>query len=327
MNKTPTAAFLAMLALTASLQARAENIANVSVSFSGLSYELIDLDLDDGIDPFITFTGGKFHFVATDDYYAERPYQSQSGTLFSAAAGQDDMQFSHVKFGAGTMVASASIDGNSVVDASVPLDPEGWTGRPLVSAKYADVVNSYIEEAVLGRPSFYFYELPDATPWSSFTLSPNTRLVVKTGVQTDLFVNFDALGQGALRDAVQQGLVDAEVSASGALELGFYDETGTELELFGYGPSVAQVFDTNGVRATGSLAPDNIIQEAFETELAFVNDSSNVKNGGIYARLQANASLGLGVAAVPEPGTYALMGLGLVGLSFVTRQRRSRQGH
>ena len=327
MNKRSTAASLAMLALTASFQLRAENIASVSVSFSGLSYELIDLDLDDGIDPSITFTGGKFHFLATDDYYAERPYQSLPGTLFSAATGQDDMRFSQVGFGAGGLVASALIDGNAVVDVSVPLDPEGSTGRPLVVATYAEVVNSYIEEAVLDRPNFYFYGLPSATPWSSFTLTPNTRLVVKARVQTDLLVNFDALGEGALRDAVQQGLVDAEVSASGGIELGFYDEAGTELDLLGYGPSVGQILDMDGVRFTESTTSGNTIQDAFETELSFVNDSANAKNGGIYARLQANASLGLGVAAVPEPSTYALMGLGLVGLAAVARKGRLNKPH
>jgi PEP-CTERM motif len=325
MKKNLLTLSLSIMALTAVHQARAENIASLSLGFNALRYELIDLDANDGITPSITFTDGQFHFLATDDYLAGDARQSLAGTLFGSATGQADSQNSHVSFGGGSMRASTAMDSDKVADLATPLPSDGWTARSLVAATYADVVNSYGQEVMLSRPDFEV--LPAGATLSSFTLSPQTRLVVKAQAFVDAQVNLDALGAGALRQGVQQGLIDAELGVGGLLELGLYDAQGDEVDALAYGPALGQILDQNGVRFGDHMISTNVIQDSAELEFSFVNDSAQTKDGAIYARVEASTALGLGTVAVPEPGSWALMALGLAGMCplALARQRKKQQ--
>jgi hypothetical protein len=151
-------------------------------------------------------------------------------------------------------------------------------------------------------------------------LSPNTKLVIKGSMNFDMHSNIDAVGDGLLRQGVQQGLFDAEVSTSAVSEIYVYDETGKQLDLAGMGEWVGQVLSPDGVSTVSSLGTD-LNNYASDFELNFTNDTALSKTGGIWARVQATSVAGLGTLDVPEPGTWALMALGFVGVAAAIRKQ------
>jgi len=104
----------------------------------------------------------------------------------------------------------------------------------------------------------------------------------------------------------------------------FYQETQfPELAALGMSNSGQVVRGSNSNGIFENPVFDQVSQ--FSTRMA-LNNVSNQKlpartTYDLYARVMIYAQ------PVPEPSTYALMGLGLVGLSVVARQRRAKQAH
>jgi PEP-CTERM motif len=73
---------------------------------------------------------------------------------------------------------------------------------------------------------------------------------------------------------------------------------------------------------TLTLVNDQDVEKSFQVGFLSVNDLFTVVSG----RGSSENGFEL-VRDIPEPSTYALMGLGLVGLSVVARQRRAKQAH
>jgi hypothetical protein len=111
----------------------------------------------------------------------------------------------------------------------------------------------------------------------------------------------------------------------------FYQETQfPELAALGMSNSgqVVRGSNSNDIRIDANGIFENPVFDQvsqFSTRMA-LNNVSNQKlpartTYDLYARVMIYAQ------PVPEPSTYALMGLGLVGLSVVARQRRAKQAH
>jgi hypothetical protein len=100
----------------------------------------------------------------------------------------------------------------------------------------------------------------------------------------------------------------------------------------------SSAFNTPTITTVGSLGVDSLKANGFEIlgngqAYAALNvDDSSLATGIYSINLGTGAATligtyngtlsGLTVSAVPEPGTYAMMGLGLLGLSLLRRRRQ-----
>jgi PEP-CTERM motif len=341
MNILQRAAFVCLTTAWVN-QVAAAPVVNSTVSLTELSFSLVDLDPNDGIAPSILFTDGRYQAGASDDYYAGTQFQQATGSVFSVVSGQASSMRSLALFGNGTLSASSLVDSEQTTDVISRAPSDGAERVPVVFTS-STASNYYGSDADL-PPYVLQHTSPEVFPMSSFTLTANTQLVVKGKVNFDLHANLAPLDSSELLTAARQGRLEAEFATGGSAEFYLLDQEGNPVDAFGMGEWAGQVVNRSGVVNISSLGTD--LDNYTETfELSFMNQTPDAKSGGIWANVMSSSVLALSpqalpapttlrissfsrqLQAVPEPSTYALMGLGLVGLSVVARQRRARQPH
>jgi hypothetical protein len=316
MGKLPHSILL-VAAAAASMSAHAGAITG-SASLTGLSYHLVDLDPNDGIAPWITFDGsgyvGAGSAIITVDALNNQvtnadPHIS-SGSIFSSTASSYQSPNGAVSFTYGPTGASSAVDisGASLGQLNGAAQPL-YTVSGLAGTDYG---------------SQYLPDFGASVPMSgdfSFTLSPNTALVIDGQVQASISVDLAQIPQGSsMQQDIQAGLYTAHAMGIIGAGAGFvsanYEILSSQVTML----MVGQDLDASGVQWSGLPSSDSSALTPFE--LTFTNDGIDAKKGGFVAGAGAMGGVSFEAVPVPEPGTWALMGLGLAGLMAISRQRR-----
>jgi hypothetical protein len=291
--------------------AHADNSTLVSVqaSISGFSYKLIDLDTNDGIDPSISFnTSGIVRIIPN---YSYDQYEIYTNTISpNTPITQTDPSATATASSDGWK-ASASLDQSTLLNG---FDPSSKTFQ---SFSYS----IYSESGVASTN----YEL-----FNGITLGANTAIVI-TGVGS-ISGSLDSDKLNSILnniDGVQNSY--SSLSMYAALNVSL---TATSAES-------GSIIINNNSSSTFDMSPAWDAGNQYDATRAFLVSYSNYSQSAV----DLGFSAGVGVStyasawidlsdpstlppvisppAIPEPSTYALMGLGLVGITLASRRRRA----
>jgi hypothetical protein len=290
-------------------------IASTYAGVNNLRYELIDLNPNDGITPGITFNSSVTVASSNDNGVEDTLYTNSLLPL--------------------TSITRVSHDGM----ASVQITPNSLSARTDIRLNQLlpdGVANgNYSANADMSLSMTNPDGMPEDYPWpwtfGKVTITPNTALVLKGDAQLG-----SSLDGTAIQAQLQPGqyLSLSNFSSGPSIVLGFlkndsvYSEKGAvgggamhvdalDLEYIGY-PTVGQ--------GTGQTSDSVSVNTPFEVSLVNLHDTP--LDGQLVMSLgnvsSPNLTIdGVPIDPIPEPATYALMGLGLVGITLV-RRRQSR---
>jgi hypothetical protein len=247
---------------------------SASATLSNFRIELIDLQPDDQIDPYVTFQnfqGGTFVSAETGVMDAHGVFQRTT-----------DLHMGGSIFGAGL---SASTMGSSTASASIAGSPLA-TGASVSASASSNLAGYYAASTVM---------LGDGTDSVSFTLSPETRMVIS----------------GDASATVSSTLDDDYADAWASVFLSLTDYTGGGQ--LSFANATAEQGSTHG-NAPFSSVDDRHLAVSFE------NGGSDAVDGIFFGSVDTSTSDIGPPSAVPEPATGALM-LAAVGLLACMRRR------
>jgi len=237
------------------------------------------------------------------------------------------------------VLASSSSFANIVLNNDATASPEVLFAAFDAGAGVGFVLDTNIAWSTLTTGYTPFsYDLDNSAAWGSFTAAVAAAGAASTGIQWGVYsgksgstVALDSgvlLGNGSNTTSpaitaaglspVRTNINNMAVAANslGASDTGVYIATNTIAPLVtSVGDFSARTgFDTTQHYVSGVAASENLFKYAITPTLGNVLvGSAGVDAGNV-----------LTVAAVPEPGTYALMFAGLFAMGAVVRRRNSR---
>jgi hypothetical protein len=288
------------LALGVSNQVQAAPISTGSAWISNLSYHLEDLDPNDGVTPWVQFHGvgvsagyfteqeGSHHITLGNDVFAQ-PIGSISSPLGEFTVG-----------GSGTAyTGSSSLNASSVQNLNgAGAQPSDWLYYN--SAGVLSHYGSGLDDSGVPIP------LEGEQAW---TLSANTALVIDGVSQVNATVDLAQFTQGSLLQDMVAGQYGLQLTSQAFTTVQLH--TGTNEDGFGDSAdlfaSARQVLNSQGVFNDPEVPASDSFQNSFSVRLA------NTTAGQLRGHLFMGVGLMnvLDVTPIPEPGTFALMGLGL----------------
>lgn len=308
---------LASLATLATTASAADTIASGSASVTGLSYHLIDLDPNDGIAPSITFNDSYVGIAADTGTSANQQFTPAGewvrapGDLFTSAPVNWTSSSGNVtgNYNSNSAAISTTLRGADLNAMATGLGGDGYS-----------VTLTAASGMFYGKDEFPDYPgvLIAYNPGqSSFTLSANTALVIDGQWHVNASLDLNQLASGAFLNSIQANAWNAfvvnHVAAGVALQL----DNGQD-GVFAYNSvQYSQALDGNGPGELFSQRDSEQSDAPFSVQIN--NASASSANGMLILGAEADYSVSV---AVPEPGTWVLMGLGLVGIGVVARRRR-----
>ena len=289
-------------------------VASSTASITGLSYRLVDLDLTDGITPWIQFNPNNYvnMWAGTLAYSDGTPIEVlEFSALDASALGNYSTSLSSSDGAAasviapGTQTASVQVD-SALVASNAVLNSygEGWTEsstefRYLTGSFYAAGSQDEVTGQITG-----------------FTVSANTAVLFEGNYAFETTADLTVVQDGIYSAA--EGWSNVVVTGSNesmlTLQLSSVDEP--EGEFF-------QDFDAQTF-LLGYQEPENTLFSASKSggfSLSFENFSSMDVQAVFTAEVQTKLDAGVyAVPAIPEPSTYAMMGLGLGLLGWRVRK-------
>lgn len=307
---------LALLAgLSASgVQASSPVVLNSTVGLTNVKIELIDLDPNDGITPALTFNGQGLlasHLINFDTGTYSGPSYTSGSFLPTQEIRYDDANATNVATPSSLSISSHITWDRLAANMGSTPSGEGSTSE-VFAPNSADLMT-------FGKGGFNS-EQP-------FTLTANTALVIRGTMTISSTLQGSTIAQ-ALQD---QGYTGAwQASRTGYLNATVGLRSWTDY-IDGQGRTVGHTDSNNTANLNLSPALKVSNDQLLNTDGAssdfvvnFSNFSRDTKTGLITMGVQMADDLTLMTAqAIPEPSTYSLMGLGLVGIAL-TRRRITR---
>lgn len=324
----------------ANVQAAADPlVAQASLSLSGLSFQLIDLTPNDGIAPSLSFqtqgmidTWNSAYDEATDSYIYLGP-QFQNSLLPSSPLTHvtpDGMSTLTTTSNSATLQSQVTV--SQILPSLTPPNTEG--------------VDDYVSNwTTTGTDLTVGNAFPGE--FQQFTLGAGTALVVRGSLSGSYSVD----GTAIQAELAANGYTDWSLYHTGRSDAAFImaaqvhdltSEPGSFAGLIGNQVNgIVTSLYNDGANYLGSADGELTLHAAASKDFEFTltNLGSADMTGVMALNLTVGSDLSLyasrpslwtppidlppiDVPAIPEPSTYALMGLGLVGIAAVARRRR-----
>lgn len=310
-----------LMAVACSQSTLAQTLVTASSSVTNLRYHLVDLDPNDGVTPWVSFD--------LYDYMTHQPAGVGSSTFDLAA---------YAGFQTGSESSTTSLTGNVF---SADSGSVSTVRSSLLASKNANnmVASAQVTEADLANPTYregantWVYTASSSVNfgygnlngiYDNFALSAHTAFVIDGVSDSGATIDTSSLTQGALASYVDGPNESISISTMGIANLyisafllnektQFYERQ----EAYGYASSSSKVL----VDATGTHVLPSVDQPNEHTpfELVFTNDKSQYVTGTMLWYVYNNIEI---ANYVPEPDTWALFGLGLLGIAFKLKRTR-----
>jgi hypothetical protein len=328
MRSTKLSAILA-LAFCAAQHAQAAPLVDSQATLTNLRLQLTDLDPSDGIAPAITFLPSVTYsfdsppvrtVVDTNWGLGVR----QSG--ISPGVNPDTISPGFYETPYNKTLAGAPFS-PEVVGA---LAPEGVTAAATKSATGATATSSLDTRTIA---NFLSWATPGAWNQSQlesmsgvggpFSLTPHTKVELVADYSLTSIVNTEAIQALAKDNLSEHSALNVRTSAGVSAGISLPDPRVGHISVSNDG-AVTQLiygFDPSGIT---NLDPSWDTARSGTIHLAWSNDLNVAQEGNLGIGVNSESSLELPatVQAIPEPGTFALQGLGLIGLAACLRRQR-----
>ncbi len=297
--------------MAANAQAASPSVLTSMASLSNVQIELIDLNPNDGIAPALTFNGQGVlaaQLINYDTGTYDGPGYANGNFLPNQEVRYDTADVTNVATGSSLSVAN-HLTWDRV--ATKLTDTPGGNGS---------MSNVFLSNSA----GLFYYEPGCGSIDLPFTLTANTALVIRGTMSASA-----SLQGGAISQALQESGYTGGWSPSRSGYLGASVSLSSWHDYIdGQDRAVGSYFSRS--EANVYLSPDLLVSNdqlisgdstASDFVVNFSNFDSISRMGSVTLTVQATDDLTLmTVQAIPEPSTYALMGLGLVGMMWARRR-------
>lgn len=299
-------------------------VSQASLSLTGLSFQLIDVNPTDGIAPSISFEskgylGGEWVYDELADTYTHQGGIQYSNSLLPSAP-----------------QSYVSADGLSTINttSNSVLMQSQVSGSDLHGALNAEDTYGYFTKTVLQSTSGLDVGKAFGGDYESFTLSAGTGLILRGTFSSKLsFADNSALQSEFEANGYEDVSLVQNFHTTVDFTMAALDRESSDPIGYGYDVKQGNYFyreaydDMSQDSLDGFAAVDRTTSSDFE--FTIVNFGSADMSGVVALNMSVDSDLylsgyrpNIAIPAIPEPSTYALMGLGLVGIMGVTRRRR-----
>lgn len=341
LNQWAAAALIAGM-LGGFAQSADANAIDVRATASGLTFRLVDLDPDDGVDPWIQFSGLSTVGLVMAQWQGTESidFTPLAGTLFSAPAfskSTPDGLFS-LDYSPGMLNVQSRLTAAEV--GALPAMTGTLLGR---TGGIANFYGSGIDETA-GLPLALDGEF-------ALTLSARTALIVEASVNLSASALPGALADGTFAQQLSNNQLAASVSGSASFHMWLVSEVPPEVpeDFAALYPNIVSDAVAASFMLGGTEQPEAVERAmSFAAAIGYYNGSSDAVDINFDFVLSAYADVyayehwtdpvdpewppidppvdpGFPpvTPAIPEPSTYALMLLGLGGVVAAARQRQA----